>query len=285
MKKAAKLGQELRREDFEHDELDEGEDDLFLTDKQIARMLEKEKEVRARLEEQYKKNPPKKTKKKQPQREPSPPPIPVSQMTGVAIPNVIVDDDAIQSGVSDALKAQLIAYAPVERLYSLVMSWLLSKKQFDAPGTLSGQLVRYGCTCIAFPTDPEGGICRYSMDTHYEKKKEDAENARRKRKEMRTAKGVAKRAARMSKLAKLADMHAPATLGDEEDDDPRRHALRIAMGGMDLSSQSSADFVEPDEVPAFADDHVQLVVKLSKPRDQEYFVVASVHCEVGDVEY
>ncbi len=275
---AATHGVRMTSADYEHEDVDELVDTDYMTQQQIAKLEEYEKKIKARAEATR------------------PPPLqgtsnaPVLTEDPNPTPNIVRYDNIIAGGISDDLKTQLVGYAPVERLISLVSSWRIQQRGFRSHEAFTGQLARFGCTCIMRPTGTDGGMCEYTLDAYYEQKKKDAEKKRRAQKEVRTATSVARMAARMAGIARSANTRVPMSIASEEqddDEDARQRALRAAQGGGDgpLFTPSSIEFVELDEIPAFADDHVQMRVKLRKVPGESVLVVETVEFVVREVEY
>jgi hypothetical protein len=281
---AAGLGMELRQEDYEHEDMDEELDRFCMSDEQIRKIQENERKLIRRVVEVSEAaalEPAPRRAKKQPQAQPNAP----QRKTHEPVPNVVRDDDAIRSGVSDELKTRLMAYAPVERIYALVCSWRLKGQVFHDVEHFSGQLVRFGCTCITKPDGVDGGTCEYTLDAYYQTKKEEAEKKRMRRKEIRTAKSVARQVARISTLLRNADPNAPMIVGDDEDDETLRdRALATATGNASSFSQNMETLEEIDVAP-FADDHVQLIVDLRRRPGRAGLLVHDAHFVVRDVVY
>lgn len=279
---AAQAGNHLTAEDYAHEDIDEHMQEDYMTDEQIARLEEYENKIRERA-----------AATRPPTPEP-PDPQPSQQHEDLqdAVPNIVRYDNIIGGGISDELKAQLVAYAPIERLIALVSSWRIQQREFASHEAFTAQIVRFGCTCIMHPTNKEGGVCEYTLDAYYEKKKEDAEKNRRRQREVRTATSVARMAARMSGIARTTNTRIPMNLATDEEvddeEDARKRALRIAQGGDgSLFTPSSIEFVELDEIPAFADDHAQMRVTLRKlpGHGRNTLVVESLSFVVREVEY
>ncbi len=278
---AAQAGTHLTAEDYAHENIDEHMQEEYMTDEQIARLEEYENKIRERAAATR------------------PPPLepaanhsqPLREDAQDAVPNIVRYDGIIGGGISDELKAQLVAYAPIERLIALVSSWRIQQREFPSHEAFTAQVVRFGCTCIMHPTNKEGGVCEYTLDAYYEKKKEDAEKKRRRQREVRTATSVARMAARMSGIARSANTRTPVSMASDEvddDEDARKRALRAAQGGDgSLFTPSSIEFVELDEIPAFADDHAQMRVTLRKlpGPGRGSLVVESLSFVVREVEY
>lgn len=281
MSEATTLGVKISREDFEHEDIDDDDDypDVYMTDEQIKMMKEAERAFVAR------------------DRRPAPPLPTRPPEVQHSVFNVVRLDAAIRSDVSDPLKNQLIMYAPIERLYSLLKSWQLQERDFDNNKMLVTHLARFGCTCIKQQDCGRATELRFSMDMYYHQKREEAAKKKLRRREVRTALRVARNAARMSTLRRHAikDNEMPGSSSDEEDTsfDPSK-ALAVACGDKNDNGNGSlstlqqknktreSETVEEDEVPAFADDHALLVVKTEPAPHKNYLVLTDVHFVVWD---
>jgi hypothetical protein len=282
IEQAKESGDHLTREDFEHEDVDDLLDESYMTDEQIAKLEEYENKARERMAALH---PPVATPLNPAPRE--------AGHTYVAptdgCPNVVREDAIFSGRLSEQLMTQLVAYAPVERLIALVGSWRIQERRFASHEAFTAQLTRFGCTCITRPANKNGGLCEYTLDAYYQQKKEDAAKKRRRQKEIRTATSVARMAARMSGIVRAADSRAPMNAGgsDSDDDETARERAMRAAGGSDgsLFTPNNAEVVELDEIPAFADDHVQMQVKLRRVPGSSELVVEDLRFVVRDVEY
>ncbi len=251
MREATQLGINLTRDDFEHVDIEKDLPELYMTDAQIKKIMAAERRFVERQPTPPKPEPPR-----------APEPVHASH-------NVVRLDKAIRSAVSDALKQRLVAYAPIERLYSMISAWRYQEREFASAKMLLAHLERFGCTCITQNVNDLGGTWQFSMDIYYHKKKEDAQKKKQRRKEVRTALKVARNTQRISTLRRHAAGAGSDESGSDEEFDSSR-ALAAARGGLEMPEPPSAtgtgasDVVDQDEIAAFADDHAQLVVEMRR---------------------
>lgn len=286
---ARDVGINLRPEDYEHEDLDEELDQFCMSDEQIRNIKENERRLIRRVVEVTEAED--RARALRPQyHEPmtgvydDPEPSTRSQPYS-SVPNVVRLDNCVRSEVSDELKMRLMAYAPVERIYALVSSWRLKQSTFENVAHFSGQLVRFGCTCITKPEGIDGGICEYTLDAYYQTKKDEAEKKRQRRKEIRTAKTVAKTVTRIGTLLRNMDVNAPMIVGEGEDDEVLRERAYATATGNTSSFTQNTEVLEEQDVPPFADDHVQLVVELGKAQGESRLVIRDAYFVVRDVVY
>lgn len=266
LSEANRLGMNLAPEDFAHEDFIEDLPEMYMTEEHIEKMRVAEQQFLA-------------------QRPAPAAPAPRRPVPVHAVANAVRLDGAIRTGVSAALKQRLLAYAPVERLYSLVMSWRLQRLGFATAEAFGGHMARYGCTCIKKTAGNPKETWEFSLDMYYHQKKEDAEKKRRRRKEVRTALRVARMAHRMDEVRRLATSAAGGGSDSEDERFDPTAALAAARGAgaapAAAAPPSGSESIDADEIPAFADDHVQLVVCLIRrtpPRvgvrvEEAYFVV------------
>jgi hypothetical protein len=273
MGEAKRLGMDLAPEDFEHEDYVEDLEDVYMTEEQIKKMREVEEAFMARRPVA-----------------PAPPPrVPEPVHT---VCNVVRLDNVIRTAVSDALKERLIAYAPIERLYSLIASWRMQRVVFDTAADFGGHMARYGCTCIKKTTGDKAETWEFSLDMYYQQKKEDAEKKRNRQKEVRTALRAARMAQRMETLRAQVQGDIPTAGSDSEDEKfDISAALDAAAGPHGRAANvprppKSTESIECDEIPAYADDHVQLIIRLLRRKPPKEGVrVADGHFVVRDTAY
>lgn len=187
--------------------------------------------------------------------------------------NVVSIDRIIRADVTSAFKEDIAHYAAVSKIYMLTVSWEIQERVFVGAGGLSGQLTRYGLT-MADTWIEHGNVVavRYSLDPYYHERRRELEKRRLRVEQHKTTLRVAMASSRLSELRKNLAPGDPHPTVDSDDEDAEgaggsdMRDIGLGAGSLlpsDMTTRNIQYSIDKDELPAYVDDHVYMVVHLT----------------------